>query len=243
MTYFAAFFLVNNGYDVWMPTVRGAGFSTQHKHLTMEDPSYWNFSSIRVTPMGTTMSYIYSSVRKDHANTHLKALISLSPVAYLRTMTPLYKVLVPVFQTLLRSFINAGMYAIGHQQSLHQLIYKMCRLYPTIIACFMINSLGTGLSSEQVLPEMIPVFASYFPAAISMKTLHHFIQLIASGGRFQYYDYGFNNPIYYKSMLAPVYDVSNITLPVFLFIGRKDAIAVDSTSQVPGLLGTKAHKS
>lgn len=34
--------------------------------------------------MGTSISYIYASIRRDHADKHLKAIISVAPIAYMR---------------------------------------------------------------------------------------------------------------------------------------------------------------
>lgn len=74
--------------------------------------------------------------------------------------------------------------------------------------------------------ELLPVFLSYFPAGISIKTLEHYAQLIANGGRFQMFDYGPQiNLKQYNSTIPPEYDVKRISVPVHLFVGSEDIIA------------------
>lgn len=42
--------------------------------------------------MGTTISYIYSSIMKEHAETNLKAIISFAPIAYLAHVKGLFAI-------------------------------------------------------------------------------------------------------------------------------------------------------
>ncbi|KAJ8967155.1 hypothetical protein NQ317_000961 [Molorchus minor] len=245
-----AFFLVNNGYDVWMATARGSGQSRQHKYLTTDDPMYWNFSFHEMGvcdlpalvefianttgqkgniiyighSMGTTMSYVYASEKKDHASAHLKALISLAPVAYMEYVSPLLKTSFLPFLVLERHLIKAGIYATGNSRAFQQIFYKICSTHPSIVPCFMAMAIATGLSEDQ---EELPVFVSYFPSSISLKTLHHYIQIVTSRGRFQHFDYGLDNRRYYNSSLPPIYDLTEITLPVHLFVGQEDVLATE----------------
>jgi pimeloyl-ACP methyl ester carboxylesterase len=39
-----AFYLADNGYDVWLGSVRGSKYSTAHKWLSTESNDYWKFS-------------------------------------------------------------------------------------------------------------------------------------------------------------------------------------------------------
>lgn len=76
------------------------------------------------------------------------------------------------------------------------------------------------------LQELLPVFFSYFPAGISLKSLEHYAQLIMTGGRFQMFDYGPQiNLKRYNSTVPPEYNVKQISVPVHLFVGEEDIIA------------------
>ena len=39
-----AFYLVNRGFDVWIPSTRGTYYSREHETLTDEDEKYWDYS-------------------------------------------------------------------------------------------------------------------------------------------------------------------------------------------------------
>lgn len=45
--------------------------------------------------MGTSISYIYSSVMKEHAEDNLKAIISFAPIAYMAHVRGLYALAAP----------------------------------------------------------------------------------------------------------------------------------------------------
>lgn len=72
---------------------------------------------------------------------------------------------------------------------------------------------------------MIPVVMTYFPSGISVKTIHHYAQIINSGGRFRQYDYGNGNVVKYGSVTPPEYEVWKISLPVYMLIGNQDFLA------------------
>ena len=70
-----------------------------------------------------------------------------------------------------------------------------------------------------------PLHLSIIPDGSSIKNFYHFAQLLTSG-RFQKYDYGwFGNFIFYSSFWAPVYNVTNIEVPVVLMSGGQDKLS------------------
>lgn len=46
--------------------------------------------------MGTTISYIYSTVKRKHAEDNVKAIISLAPVAYMKNVMGAFRLLAPL---------------------------------------------------------------------------------------------------------------------------------------------------
>lgn len=72
----------------------------------------------------------------------------------------------------------------------------------------------------------MPIAFTNFLSTASIKSLDHYAQIIASGGRFQYYDYGSDENVRrYNSSIPPTYPVEDISLPVHLFYGRNDYLA------------------
>ena len=73
--------------------------------------------------------------------------------------------------------------------------------------------------------ERMPVVFSHFPAGSSKKDLVHFVQLTRKPV-FRQFDYGTKgNRVHYGQDVPPSYDLSAITLPVHLHVGRYDRLA------------------
>jgi lysosomal acid lipase/cholesteryl ester hydrolase len=107
---FEAFFLVNNGFDVWLSNRRGSAYSKGHVRYNRSDEAFWDFSfhecgfydikaeinlianktrkSKKIIllgySMGSTETYIYAILRKKHARRHVAGIVSLSPIAFMR---------------------------------------------------------------------------------------------------------------------------------------------------------------
>nr|XP_015839154.1 PREDICTED: lipase 1 isoform X2 [Tribolium castaneum] len=104
-----AFYLARNGFDVWLANHRGNNFSKGHARLKMSNPKFWDFSfhemAIYDIPavvefiaekngngtkiiyvghsMGTTIGFIYASLKKEHAEKFLKGVVALAPTTSL----------------------------------------------------------------------------------------------------------------------------------------------------------------
>ncbi|CAH0555552.1 unnamed protein product [Brassicogethes aeneus] len=255
-----AFYLSDQGFDVWLPNGRGTEFSTEHVNLTTQSPKYWDFSfhemGIYDLPaiidfvaqntgqkgniiyighsMGTTMSFVYASLLPDHAKENLKGIISLAPIAYLRNIRSVVKFAVPFADIIGNLLENLGIHSVGNVYSLsRQLVSSACIMYPLIIPCEISNIFLTGLSFGQVSPETIPVILSHYPTGTSIKTLKHFAQLYNSHGKFRLFNYQRQENLnHYNSELPPDYPVEQIKVPVTLFVGRSDFLSSVDDVQV-----------
>ncbi|XP_066155779.1 gastric triacylglycerol lipase-like isoform X2 [Euwallacea fornicatus] len=256
-----AFFLVDNGFDVWLGNFRGNYYSNTHVRLTQQSREYWNFGFHEIAiydlpacidfiskttggkgnlayighSMGTTISYVYSILRAKHAKENLRVIVSLAPVAYPKNIRGLFKLLSPVAPVLADILRLKGMHAIGQFHELFQgLMAVTCGKYPLIISCNEILSLAAGQSHvSQFQPEILPVFLSYYPSGTSLHTLEHFAQLIVRGGQFQMFDYGpLINVQKYNHQIPPEYDVKQIQVPVHLFVGYYDAIGTQEDAAI-----------
>lgn len=99
---------------------------------------------------------------------------------------------------------------------------------PSQISAVIVSpSTGSGPGAVNFLFQAdLPVYLKNRPSSSSVKTLAHFAQEVNSGGRFQYYDYGpLKNLMLYNSTNPPLYNISQIEVPVHLFYGEGDLIS------------------
>uniref|UniRef100_A0AAR5P6G4 Lipase n=1 Tax=Dendroctonus ponderosae TaxID=77166 RepID=A0AAR5P6G4_DENPD len=247
-----AFFLGDSGYDVWLGNWRGNYYSNRHVTLAEDSAKYWNFGfhemAIYDLPacidfvanrtgekgnliyvghsMGTTISYIYSTVKRKHAEDNVKAIISLAPVAYMKNVMGAFRLLAPLAPLVADILRSKGFNAIGQYYKVQRtILVATCGNYPFIDLCNILLIFSSGLSVEQFQAEMIPVFFSYYPSGISLRTLEHFAQIVTSNGRFRMFDYGLRGNLeHYNSTDPPEYDTSQIPVPIHLFVGNNDII-------------------
>ncbi|CAH1971161.1 unnamed protein product [Acanthoscelides obtectus] len=164
-------FLVDHGYDVWLPTIRGSAESTGHVNMTTKDPAYWDFGLdelalydmvayieyvAKVTnqkgniiyighSMGTTISYIYASERRRHANEHLRGMISLAPVAFINKIDPLVKRFAVEYGPVVAKLAdNLGLKGTGQIPDVEMFLRKYCGTYPVVVLCDALIKLTSG---------------------------------------------------------------------------------------------------
>ncbi|CAH1154349.1 unnamed protein product [Phaedon cochleariae] len=247
-----AFTLVANGIDLWVPNSRGTQFSSKHVNSSISEKDYWNFSFHELASkdlpaiiqyvskstkrkdliyighsMGSTSVLVYSTLHGDHAKEHIKGIICLAPVAYLRSLQGIARLAVPFYPLIKEILEVLGLYALGQFTALQKFILSFtCSKFPLILPCQIINALSTGLAVEQVRPDILPLIMTNFPSGTSTKTLYHYSQIFLSGGNFQWYDYGSaKNEILYNSTKPPDYDIEKISVPVHIFSGKRDFLA------------------
>ncbi|CAH1971160.1 unnamed protein product [Acanthoscelides obtectus] len=253
-------FLVDHGYDVWLPTIRGSAESTGHVNMTTKDPAYWDFGLdelalydmvayieyvAKVTnqkgniiyighSMGTTISYIYASERRRHANEHLRGMISLAPVAFINKIDPLVKRFAVEYGPVVAKLAdNLGLKGTGQIPDVEMFLRKYCGTYPVVVLCDALIKLTSGDNPNENIADMVPVFFSYYPTGVSLKVAKMYMQTVLQHGRFGKYNYGIErNRRLYGSDMPPEYNLTNIDLPVFLFVGRYDAVATPADVDV-----------
>ncbi|KYB27361.1 Lipase 1-like Protein [Tribolium castaneum] len=241
------FFLVNNGYDVWLPHRRGSAYGKGHIKYNRTDPQFWDFSFhecgyyditaeidfiktknprkvvLLGYSMGTTETYVYAILRKEHAKEHVAGIVSLGATAYLEHPNSILKHLAlvsPYLEGSLRFRSINSMYDGWETQKLERKI-----TYRTLVITWNFMMGLYGEDPDQLDPADLPVYIGNRPASTSIKSVIHFVQNIMSGGKFQFYDYGFlKNLLVYKSTTPPLYNVSEIDVPMYIFYGEADAI-------------------
>ncbi|XP_057665426.1 lipase 3-like isoform X1 [Diorhabda carinulata] len=245
-----AFVIARNGFDLWIPNFRGTKYSKMHLNSSISQEEYWNFSFHEMGlydlpaiieyisnstnrkdilyighSMGCSAFMVYSSLKMDHAQNHIKGALYLAPVVYFDNPPPVLRVILP-FTNLIKNTLNLlHIYAIG-PESKNLLKGFNCSSYPSVVACQFGLAIVSGFVAEQVRPELLPLIMKYFPTGLSLKTLVHFAQIIINHGRFQQYDYGkIENMEKYKSELPPNYEIEKIKTPIYIFAGAQDLLS------------------
>nr|XP_023023043.1 lipase member J-like isoform X3 [Leptinotarsa decemlineata] len=175
-----AFVLSRNGYDVWLPTIRGGVKSDQHTTLSTSDPNYWDYSFHEMAvydmpavieyiskitrhrkkiiyighSMGATISFVYSNLLRKHATQHLEEIIALSPVIYTKNMEGIAPLLAP-FSRILKIYLNkAGIHKTGYDAAFNNISSTFCGTYPGIMFCEMLLSMACGFPRKDLLSDV-----------------------------------------------------------------------------------------
>ncbi|XP_075234702.1 lysosomal acid lipase/cholesteryl ester hydrolase-like [Lycorma delicatula] len=248
------FALADEGYDVWMPNVRGNTYSKRHEFLNSvkEPPRFWNFSfhemgyyDLPATidyilsstgqkqiyyighSMGTTISYVLMSTRPEY-NKVIKACFSLAPIAFVdHIKSPLLRFLELTEPFLSNYLLDHDKYELLPQSNWLDFAHShICNNSLTFRVCETFIGLITGFDFSELDKSTLDKILDHYPAGASLKTLIHYRQLMQDKSFHQYY-YGLKeNYIQYGTVKTPEYDFNNITAPVILFFGKNDWIAV-----------------
>ncbi|XP_059483958.1 uncharacterized protein LOC132201649 [Neocloeon triangulifer] len=248
-----AYFLFDNGYDIWMGNARGNTYSKNHTYLSVESNSkFWDFTfhemGIYDLPaeidyvlentgqaqlnyvghsMGTTQFFVLGSERPEY-NAKIRQMHALAPVAFMgRVRSPLLWALVPwVWQFEWWSGVLGNGEYMPSPEFSESVANDMCAdgSYLQEI-CMMQLFMLCGFDAEQFNETALPLMQAHSPAGTSTKTIIHFAKHVASW-EFQQYDYGWvENMIVYGQMLPPNYHLNKVIAPVYLHYADNDWLA------------------
>ncbi|CAG9826897.1 unnamed protein product [Diabrotica balteata] len=246
--------LADEGYDVWLGNNRGNTYSQKHSSTTIKNASFWDFSfheiGLKDTPAvidfildktgEDTLSYVAHStgvaqllittVMKPEYQKKVKIVAALAPVVYLDHAPSLllqivnkdnYAVILAAEEAVKATVIldhNSLIWDVGLG-----LICGNGMKFQELCADLLF--ILTGFDTDELDRSDITKFFSSFPAGISVKELNHILQWKLNG-LFSQYDYGMiKNEQIYNSIKPPIYDLSNMTVPVALFYGKNDLIS------------------
>ncbi|XP_075972022.1 lipase 3-like [Anticarsia gemmatalis] len=244
-----AFQLSDLGYDVWLFNARGNKYSKGHiKNISSK--KYWDFTYeemgtqdlpavidfiLRVTSrqklsyvgfsQGTTIFLVMSSMRPEY-NQKIKKAVLLAPVAWINHINyPFINIFAQNLNLLKTFFDSIGVYDLFSDNVLKNLYHaKVCQDgVPEHILCKLEYYISYGLRNISNLDlNKLPVVASHIPAGVSTKTFVHYFQSYNSKN-FQRFDYGSKmNQNVYSSPQPPVYDLSLVTAPLYIFTSESD---------------------
>ncbi|KAJ3622053.1 hypothetical protein MTP99_002585 [Tenebrio molitor] len=240
-----AYSLADDGYDVWLGNQRGNPYSRGHKTLKYTDSKYWDFNldtaaadDIRTVlkyianetgmggsiiyvghSKGTTLIFMYASEYPEEAQSLLKGIIALCPIAYLEPQLHLetYFSAAPLLGKAVKEL---GMQAVFlHPQNTHELLQFLCPGSPNV--CEYIVYLSSGKLS-QFKPDDLLNFFGHFPVTTAVNDLIQFGQMYNSG-KFKKFDYGrTKNLEVYGQEEPPEYDLGRVKVPAYLLYGKND---------------------
>ncbi|CAG9858471.1 unnamed protein product [Phyllotreta striolata] len=246
------YILADQGWDIWMGNARGNVYSRRHTTFDPDiDAEFWDFSwheigEIDLPAMidyvldstkteslyyvghsqGNTAFYVMASEKPEY-NSKIKLQVSLSPVAFLKHMTnPLLKA-ISIFEQPFHILTNVmGVNEFFPDSGYIQLLAKdMCSYQLGSYVCENIMFVLCGFNPEEISKERVPLILHHSPAGISKHQLYHFAQGIKSG-QFRKYDFGvIGNLKKYGKIVAPDYELNNITAPVYLIYANNDRLA------------------
>ncbi|KAL1505736.1 hypothetical protein ABEB36_005230 [Hypothenemus hampei] len=245
-----AFYLADNGYDVWLSNARGNIYSRGHVSLPLSSPEYWNFSWHEIATkdlptvlyhisnttekpgeiiyighsMGTTISYVLASTLPQVAK-NLKVIISLAPTVYMTHLQSPVRYLAPFASDLAWITKYLGIKQFAPTNKLLILLSYQCeKSYGKAICRNLLYALG-GFNQAETNMTMLPKITSHDPAGASTKTLLHYAQEIRDDGKFQQYDYGTEGNLEkYGTPTPPEYNLTNVKRPVYLVYAAADIL-------------------
>ncbi|XP_069359251.1 lipase 1-like [Maniola hyperantus] len=250
-----AYYLAEEGFDVWLGNARGTHFSRRHTTLNPDarfNSTFWQFSWDEIgnkdlpamidyvldctgkpalhyigMSQGTTTFFVMAALRPDY-NKKIISMQAMAPVAYMaHNNNPLFLLLSPYVRELERLSSLLGIAELFPRREIYtKLGIRFCSDgMITQPICTRLIFFIAGGNEDQHNATMFPVKAGHAPAGISVRQLLHFGQSITDK-EFKRYDHGLlQNLQIYGRPSPPSYDLSKITAPVYLHYSAKDPLA------------------
>lgn len=247
------FILADNNYDVFLGSRRGTKFATKHKNLSTESAEYWNFdwNEIGTYDLKAMIDFTLAATNKtkcfyvgySQGNTELLVLLSSRPeynnkliqahmmscVGALPNIHELGQLLSPIAINYAQNnknllYINMEM-LIPLQMELAKMLCNSVRpLRVELCKSIIFYLVGRNRRSTEINPTTYVTMFKYLSPKIGIKQLLHYAQTIMSK-KFRQYDYGAEKNLrIYNSTTPPEYDLRNVTVPFYIYIGEEDVI-------------------
>jgi len=256
--------LADAGYEVWMTNNRGNRYTKTHSKFTQKDDykPFWGFSWDEMAQydvpanteyikrvsgvdkvhyighsQGTTQWFAHLSVNTTN-QARYKSFIGLGPVMYVQHVGGIFSY--PLIEELLYEFLNfLGLGELMAMSGDNSALFGEICDFGSFVCENVIKLICGFTEGSNFNATRLPVMSSHEPGGASLKTLHHWIQMIGKPG-FSFYDYGKETNVkVYGSTAAPQYPIENLQkldIPLFLVQGSKDVLVADD--DFAGLLKT-----
>eukprot|EP00123_Amoebidium_parasiticum_P008510 comp18856_c0_seq1/m.20901 comp18856_c0_seq1/g.20901 ORF comp18856_c0_seq1/g.20901 comp18856_c0_seq1/m.20901 type:complete len:429 (-) comp18856_c0_seq1:234-1520(-) len=244
------YILADAGYDVWLGNVRGSNYSRAHVTLDPRQREFWDWSfdemSLIDLPAMVEYARRVSGQEKlyyiGHSQGTLMGFAGLSSNQTLAKMVHAMFALAPVgevghirgplkfiSQILPPRMVGGLLDALGTGElwpsgsTTQMLAGKYCQSRPEICENFLFLVAGHDTTHFNI--SRLPVYLAHNPAGTSVRNIVHWAQCVRSNN-FQMYDYGLSgNQQHYGQSTPPLYNPSEVTVPVALFTAKGDYLA------------------
>jgi len=249
----AGFLLANAGFDVWFANNRGNRHCLRHTHLDSSnaDSAFWDFSWQEMSELdlpaglqyiaqytgrkvnflghseGSTIMFAALARRDPVVLQHLDKFIALAPAVFLQHSTSL---LVQVggwikAGTILKFFDSLlHRKKFGFQSDLARKLGESLCVVALPICIERVKLLSDADTSVDNV-KRFPITVGHFPAGTSVQNIYYWSEMFNQKD-FKKYDYGKEgNMQRYGTPTPPVYDLGQITEPIYMFVGEYDHLA------------------
>ncbi|XP_072050942.1 gastric triacylglycerol lipase-like [Amphiura filiformis] len=255
-----AFILADAGYDVWLGNVRGNTYSQKHQSLKPSQREFWYWSWDEMAKydlpamvdfilnttghkqisyvghsQGTTMAFAGLSISKD-LQSKINLFVGLGPVANTTHIgSPVRYLAYPdVYIPIVEALDELHQYEFLPSHPIMDKLFAntICANALTVVICQLSLALYGGYSCEHMNSSRIPVYSANGSGGTSIWTIEHWGQMTYAKN-FAMFDYGpLGNLAHYGQVRPPLYDVSEIDIPVALFYGSDDFLADPTDVQI-----------
>ncbi|XP_060531800.1 uncharacterized protein LOC132705306 isoform X2 [Cylas formicarius] len=239
-----ALILAEAGYDVWLGNNRGNSYSRNHLFLTPENSNFWNYSYHdigmydlpamidmvlketgfkKLTYIGMSQGFtafvVMASMRPEY-NDKILLMNAYAPV------TNMYNITSPLLRfakdhpSIFKIFETIGWYDML-PNTLAPLLRLVCRIpWGDSIILSLLHPVGASYKHTDT--SLLPTALINYPAGMSIKQLHHYIQG-SQTGYFRAFDYGLEGNLkIYNNREPPSYDLKKIRAPIIFYYGEDD---------------------
>ncbi|XP_034994115.1 lysosomal acid lipase/cholesteryl ester hydrolase-like [Zootoca vivipara] len=250
------FVLADAGYDVWILNNRGTTWSRRHKHFSVDQKEFWNFSfhETAIYDIPAAINFILQKTKEKslyyigHSQGCTLGLIAFSTMPQLAKKVKLSLCFAPPY--VLVGTKGPFSFLLRWPDALLRLIFgnkEICLLSNELKAikakicsnplidrlCLEVLSLLQGHNEKNLNVSRADVYTGIFPDYSSVKTFVHWGQ-VAKSNQFKYFDYGPKNGAIYNMSSPPFYKLEDSIVPTAVWSGGHDNIA--STRNVELLL-------
>lgn len=245
--------LLDQGYDLWFVNSRGNKYSCNHKTLDNFSKEFWDFSfqemgdfdfrmivehvffvrNEKIIVLGHSQgtSQVFAGLSKNFdLQDKILKFIAFAPIVYLIGLKEkeslFYYLSTHDYVKLLNLF---HIYRLGEKKIVQNAFEKyalklFCYTYKFLCDWFL--EFVDGDPDVDDMSQMSN-FLKHLPARSSSRSFEHYAQLIKNNdSKFRHFDFGEERNLKeYNSKIPPVYDITKIKIPLYIYYSNKDELS------------------